>query len=92
VDIHAGYATLRHGAIIPRQQAQRFLNQVAVVQTTWSNQSADAYFTLWSNSYPYILSNPLSLPAEQNLPYHDMVKKKKKQQHHVHLPTPLTFN
>ncbi|KAI8089816.1 uncharacterized protein BX664DRAFT_333980 [Halteromyces radiatus] len=74
VHLHTGYANLRHGAIIPRSKAQLFLNQFAVQKTIlYQRRMADVFFSLWSNSYPYIVSNPLNLATEQNPPYHQML-------------------
>ncbi|KAI8341493.1 hypothetical protein BC941DRAFT_417041 [Chlamydoabsidia padenii] len=69
--IHTGYANLCHGAMISRKQAQLFLNQMAVQKPTLD--LADVYYSLWSNSYPYIISNPLPLATEQDPPYSQML-------------------
>ncbi|ORZ16442.1 hypothetical protein BCR42DRAFT_327533 [Absidia repens] len=62
LDIHTGYANLRYGAIIPRSKGQLFVNQFAVQKTLlYQRRMADVFFSFWTNSYPYIVSNPLPL-------------------------------
>ncbi|KAI8343981.1 hypothetical protein BC941DRAFT_407450 [Chlamydoabsidia padenii] len=63
--IHTGYANLRHGAIIPRTQAQLFMNQLAVQKPSLEQKRhADILFSVWMNTYPYLLSNPYPLVSD----------------------------
>ncbi|KAI9016473.1 hypothetical protein CLU79DRAFT_312832 [Phycomyces nitens] len=67
--LHTGYADLRYGAFIPRHKAQAFLTQLAEQGiTTAKLRQADMYFSLWTNQYPWVLSNSLvPLDQEANL-------------------------
>ncbi|KAL0081137.1 hypothetical protein J3Q64DRAFT_1756751 [Phycomyces blakesleeanus] len=67
--LHTGYVDLRYGAFIPRHKAQTFLTQLAEQGITKAQlRQADMYFSLWTNQYPWILSNSLvSLEQEDKL-------------------------
>ncbi|ORZ21114.1 hypothetical protein BCR42DRAFT_406851 [Absidia repens] len=75
VEMHAGFANLLHGAIIPQSNAQLFLNQFAAQKTSSLNQKqmADVIFSFWTNSYPYILFNPFPLAIGQDPSFQKML-------------------
>lgn len=59
--MHAGYSDLAFGAIVPRWKAQNFLTQLSKSGLGKERlYEADAYFSIWSNQYPWLLDNPLS--------------------------------
>ncbi|KAF7728018.1 hypothetical protein EC973_006783 [Apophysomyces ossiformis] len=58
--MHTGYGDVKYGTFVPRSTVQQFLEQLA--HQNMNNTTlllADIYFTLWSNEYPWLLSNPL---------------------------------
>ncbi|KAI8330224.1 hypothetical protein BC941DRAFT_361813 [Chlamydoabsidia padenii] len=60
INMHAGYADLAFGAIVPRWKAQNFLTQLSKSGLGKERlYEADAYFAIWSNQYPWLLDNPL---------------------------------
>ncbi|ORZ04257.1 hypothetical protein BCR42DRAFT_429349 [Absidia repens] len=63
--MHSGYIDLAFGAIVPRWKVQHFLTQLGKSGLGKDRlYEADAYFSIWSNQYPWLLDNPLktSLP------------------------------
>ncbi|KAG0193631.1 hypothetical protein DFQ28_004072 [Apophysomyces sp. BC1034] len=64
--MHAGYVDMKYGTFAPRVTAQQFLAQLE--HQNMNNTTlrlADIYFTLWTNQYPWLLSNPL-LPSQDD--------------------------
>ncbi|KAI9301534.1 hypothetical protein BJ944DRAFT_271362 [Cunninghamella echinulata] len=74
MDLHFGYANIQHGAILPRKMAIQFTNQLSMQEMVHQQRRmADVFFSFWTNSYPWLLSNPLPLVDKQPLPYHQML-------------------
>ena len=66
--MHAGFADLQYGAFVPRWKVQTFMTQLGKSALGKDRiRLADMYFSLWTNQYPWILSNPLML-ASGSLP------------------------
>ncbi|CAO3648629.1 unnamed protein product [Cunninghamella blakesleeana] len=58
--MHTGYADLTFGAIVPRWKVQHFLTQLGKSGLGKVRLlEADAYFSIWANQYPWLLSNQL---------------------------------
>ncbi|KAI8138447.1 hypothetical protein BJV82DRAFT_582816 [Fennellomyces sp. T-0311] len=57
-DLHVGYAQFRYGAIVEKSLVQAF------VDTQTVGHHADINFVIWSNQYPWILANPLTVGDE----------------------------
>ncbi|KAG2218321.1 hypothetical protein INT45_007716 [Circinella minor] len=62
-DLHVGYAQFRYGTIVQKSLIESF---VSTVITSYEEQQeqhldhhADINFIIWSNQYPWLLSNPL---------------------------------
>ncbi|KAF7728687.1 hypothetical protein EC973_005724 [Apophysomyces ossiformis] len=64
IKMHAGYSSFQYGAFVPRWKTQNFLTQLGKSGVTKNRQRySDIYFIMWTNQYPWILSN--SLRADQ---------------------------
>ncbi|CAO3593815.1 unnamed protein product [Absidia cylindrospora] len=60
--MHSGYIDLAFGAIVPRWKVQHFLTQLGKSGLGKDRlYEADAYFSIWSNQYPWLLDNPLPI-------------------------------
>jgi hypothetical protein len=60
-DLHTGFTWLGCGSFVPREKVQRFLGQLGSISLSKDRlKLADRYFSLWTNQYPYQLSNPLT--------------------------------
>lgn len=71
--MHAGFTWLGCGSFIPRIKVQRFLAQLGSAGLGKDRlRLADMYFSIWTNQYPYQLSNPLT-PLEQKEGWSDGV-------------------
>ncbi|KAF0358155.1 hypothetical protein F8M41_014467 [Gigaspora margarita] len=65
-NIHTGFTWLGCGSFISRTKVQRFLGQLGYIPLSKDRlRLVDMYFSLWTNQYPYQLSNPLT-PLDQN--------------------------
>ncbi|CAG8507509.1 3144_t:CDS:2 [Paraglomus occultum] len=63
--LHTGFTWLGCGSFVPRAKVQQFLRQVGSTAMPKDRlRLLDMYFSLWTNQYPYQLSNPLT-PLEQ---------------------------
>lgn len=63
--MHAGYAELQYGAFAPRWKAQTFMTQLGKSSLIKDRlRMADMYFSLWTNQYPWLLSNPVEVASE----------------------------
>ncbi|KAI9269108.1 hypothetical protein BDA99DRAFT_546264 [Phascolomyces articulosus] len=64
IGMHAGFADLQYGAFVPRWKVQTFMTQLGKSALGKDRiRLADMYFSLWTNQYPWILSNPLLLAS-----------------------------
>ncbi|CAB4417263.1 unnamed protein product [Rhizophagus irregularis] len=64
-NLHTGFTWLGCGSFVSRAKVQRFLGQLGSISLIKDRlKLADRYFTLWTNQYPYQLSNPLT-PLDQ---------------------------
>ncbi|KAI8143509.1 hypothetical protein BJV82DRAFT_514706 [Fennellomyces sp. T-0311] len=62
--MHAGFADLQYGAFVPRWKVQTFMTQLGKSALGKDRiRLADMYFSIWTNQYPWILSNPLLLAS-----------------------------
>ncbi|KAF9431381.1 hypothetical protein BGZ76_000380 [Entomortierella beljakovae] len=64
-DMHAGFSWMGTGSFLPREKAQRLLEQRG--NTTLAKDRfkvIDMYFSIWTNQYPYQLVNYLT-PVDQ---------------------------
>ncbi|CAG8553625.1 10453_t:CDS:2 [Diversispora eburnea] len=60
-NLHTGFTWLGCGSFIPRIKVQRFLGQIGSASLEKERlRLVDMYFSLWTNQYPYQLSNPLT--------------------------------
>ncbi|KAI8099257.1 uncharacterized protein BX664DRAFT_289265 [Halteromyces radiatus] len=60
IKMHAGFVDLAFGAIVPKWKVQHFLTQLGKSGLGKDRiYEADAYFSIWSNQYPWLLDNPL---------------------------------
>ncbi|RHZ90140.1 hypothetical protein Glove_7g7 [Diversispora epigaea] len=60
-NLHTGFTWLGCGSFIPRIKVQRFLGQIGLYSLEKERlRLVDMYFSLWTNQYPYQLSNPLT--------------------------------
>ncbi|CAG8644887.1 16247_t:CDS:2 [Cetraspora pellucida] len=65
-NLHTGFTWLGCGSFIPRAKVQKFMSQLGYISLPKDHlKVADMYFSLWSNQYPYQLSNPLT-PLDQD--------------------------
>lgn len=60
-NIHAGYADLRYGAFVSKDQVQHFLDNSAFDHTN------DVHFAIGLGQYPYIISNPITTTGNSQL-------------------------
>lgn len=61
LNIHTGFAWMGCGSFVPKSMATRFLRQLGVLNLGREELLlADMFFTIFSNQYPYQLSNPLT--------------------------------
>ncbi|CAG8439188.1 12774_t:CDS:2 [Funneliformis mosseae] len=59
-NLHTGFTRLGCGSFASRAKVQRFLGQLGSISLMKDRlKFADVYFSLWTNQYPYQLSNPL---------------------------------
>ncbi|KAI8988625.1 hypothetical protein BDF20DRAFT_905106 [Mycotypha africana] len=59
IRLHTGYADFRYGAFVPRWKVQNFLTQLGKSGFDKEKlRQADHYFSIWTNQYPWLLSNP----------------------------------
>ncbi|CAB4386815.1 hypothetical protein RhiirA5_345531 [Rhizophagus irregularis] len=64
-NLHTGFTWLGCGSFVSRAKVQRFLGQLGSISLIKDRlKLADRYFSLWTNQYPYQLSNPLT-PLDQ---------------------------
>ncbi|KAI7860326.1 hypothetical protein BDC45DRAFT_430890 [Circinella umbellata] len=64
IGMHTGFADLQYGAFVPRWKVQTFMTQLGKSALGKDRiRLADLYFSLWTNQYPWILSNPLLLAS-----------------------------
>ncbi|KAI8993523.1 hypothetical protein BDB01DRAFT_716216 [Pilobolus umbonatus] len=58
-----GYADFRYGAFVPRWKVQTFLTQLGKSGLIKDSlRQAESYFSIWTNQYPWLLSNPPQTP------------------------------
>jgi hypothetical protein len=73
INMHTGFTWLGCGAFVPRWKVQNFLAQLGSAGLGKDRlRLADMYFSIWTNQYPWQLSNPLS-PLDQNEGWSDGV-------------------
>ncbi|CAG8673531.1 11745_t:CDS:2, partial [Racocetra persica] len=66
-NLHTSFTWLGCGSFIPRAKVQRFMGQLGYISLPKDHlKVADMYFSLWSNQYPYQLSNPLTQLDQDN--------------------------
>ncbi|RUP44738.1 hypothetical protein BC936DRAFT_149067 [Jimgerdemannia flammicorona] len=71
--MHTGFTWLGCGAFIPRSKVLRFLAQLGSNGLSKDRlRVADMYFSIWTNQYPYQMSNPLT-PLDQKEGWSDGV-------------------
>ncbi|CAG8619931.1 7454_t:CDS:2, partial [Acaulospora colombiana] len=60
-NLHTGFTWLGCGSFVPREKVLRFLGQLGTIPLAKERlRLLDMYFSLWTNQYPYQLSNPLT--------------------------------
>ncbi|CAO3650365.1 unnamed protein product [Cunninghamella blakesleeana] len=92
VDLHLGYANIQYGAILPRKMAVHFTNQLSMQEMiNHQRKMADVFFSLWTNNYPWLLSNPLPLLNEPSLPYHQMLNAVRRLEKAIKNKTPYFY-
>ncbi|KAF9416663.1 hypothetical protein BGZ94_010161 [Podila epigama] len=65
IKMHAGFAWMGTGSYVPRNKAQRLLEQAASGNLAKDRlKVVDMYFSIWTNQYPYQLINGLT-PLDQ---------------------------
>ncbi|KAF8932492.1 hypothetical protein BGZ52_010055 [Haplosporangium bisporale] len=65
IKMHAGFAWMGTGSFLPRNKAQRLLEQAASGNLAKDRtRVVDMYFSIWTNQYPYQLINGLT-PLDQ---------------------------
>lgn len=67
-ELSTGYADLRYGAFVSKDQIERFLANDALDHTS------DVHFSIGSNQFPYIIANPLYEEYERQDVRQDVVK------------------
>ncbi|GAB5587593.1 hypothetical protein Unana1_02493 [Umbelopsis nana] len=73
INIHTGFTWLGCGAFAPRWKVQNFLAQLGSAGLGKDRlRLADMYFSIWTNQYPWQLSNPLN-PLDQKEGWSDAV-------------------
>lgn len=73
INMHTGFTWLGCGAFVPRWKVQNFLAQLGSAGLGKDRlRLADMYFSIWTNQYPWQLSNPLN-PLDQNEGWSDGV-------------------
>ncbi|KAG2180100.1 hypothetical protein INT43_003888 [Umbelopsis isabellina] len=73
INMHSGFTWLGCGSFAPRWKIQNFLAQLGSAGLGKDRlRLADMYFSIWTNQYPWQLSNPLS-PLDQNEGWSDSV-------------------
>ena len=64
-NLHTGFTWFGCGSFVPRAKVQRFLDQLGSISLPKERlRLSDMYFSIWTNQYPYQLSNPLT-PLDQ---------------------------
>nr|CAG8494478.1 6977_t:CDS:2 [Entrophospora candida] len=64
-NLHTGFTWFGCGSFVPRAKVQRFLGQLGSISLAKERlKLSDMYFSIWTNQYPYQLSNPLT-PLDQ---------------------------
>ncbi|KAI8379133.1 uncharacterized protein BYT42DRAFT_495848 [Radiomyces spectabilis] len=62
--LHTGYVYLGFGSYVSKSAAQQFLSQLPLQNSHLSTvETADIFFSLWMNQYPWLLANPI-LPTQ----------------------------
>ncbi|KAL1917545.1 uncharacterized protein VTP21DRAFT_3938 [Calcarisporiella thermophila] len=66
INLHTGFTWLGCGSFLQRDKVHRFLAQLGQENLPRERlRLADMYFSIWTNQYPYQLSNPLT-PLDQD--------------------------
>ena len=65
-NLHTGFTWFGCGSFVPRAKVQRFLDQLGSISLPKERlRLSDMYFSIWTNQYPYQLSNPLTSLDQQ---------------------------
>lgn len=84
ISIHTGYADLHYGAFASREKVQTFLSQLSAQGLDSTKlKSAEIYFSIWLNQYPYLVSNPLMSSGRDSFKHIDTVNNRLSVEHYL---------